>query len=660
MTSHLTYLLLGLGGGAVIALLALGLVVTYQSSSVVNFAHAALGTYLAFAFYTLRETGDLVLPIIGLPARLHLVDRPTVITALAIITAFAALLGAFLALVVFRPLRQASPLARMVASLGLLLYLIALIDLRFGAQGATALVIRPILPTSIITIGSIRIPADRLWLLGITIAATAAIWALSRFTRFGLATRAVAENERGAVLLGLRSTRIAVGNWMIASVLAAIGIILAAPIIRLDATSTSLLVVPAIAAALVGRFASPVIAVGTALAVGMAQSEILNLQATVGWLPNIGLQQGLPLVVIIVALALGAAPLAPRGIIMRSDLPSAGLPRHAEVIVIAIAVVAAGAIAISGWEWRSAIIVSSIATVIALSVVVATGFVGQITLATSAFAGLAAFSMTLISTRIGIGFPIAPILASLVAVAVGVVIGLPAVRVRGLTLAMATLAGAAAVEELVFKWSWFTGGVEGARVPPPTIGGFDLGIAAVGPAYPRREFGYLVIAVAALATLAVTRLRRSATARRWLAVRSNERAAAAVGISVARTKLAAFAASAFLAGLGGTLLAYQRQLVSAGSFGLFAAIVVVAITYLAGIATPLGAIAAGVLATGGVLSVMLGEDASRYQFAINGLLLVVAAILLPDGLVGRRRKRSRSGVWVRAWRGRFNVGDSAT
>lgn len=656
MTSHLTYLLLGLGGGAVIALLALGLVVTYQSSNVVNFAHAALGAYLAFAFYHLRETGDLVLPILGLPDRIHLVDRPTVATALTIIVIVAGLLGAFLALVVFRPLRTASPLARMVASLGVLLYLIALIDLRFGAQGATGLVIRPILPTTIVTIGSIRVPADRLWLLGITVAATVVLWAVARFTRFGLATRAVAENERGAVLLGLRSTTIAAGNWIIASVLAAVGIILAAPIIRLDATSTSLLVVPAIAAALVGRFSSPVIAVITALAVGMAQSEILNLQATVDWLPDIGLQQGLPLIVIIIALALGAAPLAPRGVTMRSDLPSAGLPARAEAIVIGIAVVALGVMAVSGWEWRSAIIVSSIATVTALSVVVATGFVGQITLATSAFAGLAAFSMTSISNDWGIGFPIAPVLASLVAVAVGVLIGLPAVRVGGLTLAMATLAGAVAVEELVFKWSWFTGGVEGARVPPPTIGGWDLGIAASGPAYPRREFGYLVIVIAALTTLAVTRLRRSATVRRWLAVRSNERAAAAAGIAVARTKLASFAASAFIAGLGGTLLAYQRQLVSAGSFGSFSAIVVVAIAYLAGIATPLGAIAAGVLAGGGVLSVLLGDDASRYQFAVNGLLLVVAAILIPDGLVGRRRHRGRVGALIR----RRPVRDTAT
>lgn len=632
-----------MGGGAVVALLALGLVVTYQASGVVNFAHAALGTYVAFAFYRLRATGDLVLPVLGLPDKVRIVDRPTVVTALVVCLALAALLGAFLALVVFRPLRRASPLARVVASLGVLLYLMAVIDLRFGAQGATSLIIRPVLPTGIVHLGSIRVPADRLWLLAIVVAATASLWALSRFTRFGLATRAVAENERGAVLLGLRADAIATGNWMLASVLASLGVILAAPITRLDPTNTSLLVVPAIAAALVGRFSNLIVAVATALGVGMLQSEILNLQASWSWLPNVGLQQGVPLVVIIVALSLGAAPVAARGAVITAEMPSARLPRHAELAVVVIALAAAFTMSQAGWEWRLAIIVTAIATVTSLSVVVATGLVGQITLATSAFAGLAAFSMVKLAEGAGIPFPLAPLLACLVAVAVGVAIGLPAVRVRGLTLAMATLAGAIAVEELVFKWSWFTGGYSGARVSGPTLGGLDLGITAVGPAYPRQAFGYFVIVVAALAVLAITRLRRSATVRRWLAVRSNERAAAALGIHVTRVKLAAFALSAFLAGLAGTLTAYQRQLVSVGSFGSFGSIVVLAITYLAGIATPLGAIAAGVLASGGVLTVALGDDVSRYQFAINGLLLVVAAIMLPDGIVGRRRRRRRPG-----------------
>jgi branched-chain amino acid transport system permease protein len=136
---------------------------------------------------------------------------------------------------------------------------------------------------------------------------------------------------------------------------------------------------------------------------------------------------------------------------------------------------------------------------------------------------------------------------------------------------------------------------------------------------------------------------RSATAHRWLAVRSNERAAAAIGVAVSRVKLQSIAMSAFIAGIAGALVAYQQRTLSVGSFGAFGSIVLVAIVYLAGIGTPLGALLAGIMASGGVLTVAIGQDASRYQFAVNGAMLVVAAVMLPDGIVGRlSRRRTRS------------------
>lgn len=585
-----------------------------------------------------------MLPLLGLPSSIRLpgLPRPTAAAALAVTLVLAAAMGAFLALVVYRPLRRSSPLARMVASLGVLLYLIAVIDLRFPSQGATGVTIEPLLPTRIVQIGSLRIPADRFWLAGLVAVTTLVLWVLYRRTHFGIATRAVAENERAAVMLGVRAEPISVGNWVLASVLAALAVILAAPVTRLGATTTSLLIVPAIAAALVARFTSLWGAAVAAIAIGMAQSELQNLRLRWDWLPDVGLQQGVPIVVIIVALAIGAGGLPARGELGSVRLPSARLAERAEWIVGAAVVAGLGMAWWGSSQWRSGVAISAIAVVMSLSVVVATGFVGQISLATSAFAGLAAFSLVKMTNGWGLPFPIAPLAASLVAVGFGVLIGLPAVRVRGLTLAMATLAGALAIEQLVFQWSWFTGGVEGTTVEPPRLAGIDLGIAALGDAYPRRAFVVMVVLVAGLVTVALVRLRRGTTVRRWLAVRGNERAAAALGIPAARVKLGAFALSAFLAGLAGTLLAYQRQTLSVSSFESLSAIVVLAITYLAGIATPLGALVAGVLASGGVLTVALGDSASKYQFAVNGLLLVVAAIALPDGLVGRRSAAERS------------------
>ncbi|MCZ7527061.1 MAG: hypothetical protein M5U14_12170 [Acidimicrobiia bacterium] len=108
----LRYLLLGLGGGAVVAALALGLVLTHRASGVINFAHGATGMYVAFVYFELRRSGDLVLPLLGLPARVHLVDRPTELTALTASMLVAAAVGVLVYGLVFRPLRRAAPSPR--------------------------------------------------------------------------------------------------------------------------------------------------------------------------------------------------------------------------------------------------------------------------------------------------------------------------------------------------------------------------------------------------------------------------------------------------------------------------------------------------------------------------------------------------------------------
>jgi len=226
VTNHLTYLVLGLGGGAVIAALAIGVVVTHRASNVTNFGHAAIGMYVAFAYYELRRTGDLVLPILGLPARIGLVDRPTVLTALTISVVLAAVVGAVCFLVIFRPLRTAPALARVVASLGLMVYLIGVVDLRFEGPAATSLRLEGPLSTRLVDALGMQVPADRYLLAAVTLVVMAALWIVDRWTRFGLATRAAAENERGALVLGLSPTSIGLTNWILAAVLAGLAVAL--------------------------------------------------------------------------------------------------------------------------------------------------------------------------------------------------------------------------------------------------------------------------------------------------------------------------------------------------------------------------------------------------------------------------------------------------
>ena len=249
------------------------------------------------------------------------------------------------------------------------------------------------------------------------------------------------------------------------------------------------------------------------------------------------------------------------------------------------------------------------------------------------------------TVRLGVlPFPLAPLIASVFSVIVGVSVGLIAVRIRGLQLAVATLAASVAIEELLFRWPWLTGGDFGTRMPAPSIFGLDLGISAVGTDYPRRPFVILVLVILALCLFLLFSVRSGITGRQWLAVRANERAASSIGINVARAKLTAFGLSAFLAGIGGTLIGYQRQIISARSFGLFDSMIVIAVVYLAGISMPSGALLAGVLASGGVLTVLLGQfsdSGSANQMTFSGLFLLIAAIRLPSGILGSDFKKTK-------------------
>ncbi|MDQ3643311.1 MAG: ABC transporter permease, partial [Actinomycetota bacterium] len=405
------FLLLGLGAGAVYASLGLGLVLVHRVSGVVHVAHGAVAAYVAYVFVELRTAGDLVLPV----GRLHLGDEVPFALAFALSLAVAAGVGLLAYGLVFRPLRGAPALAGLVASVGLMATLQALIVLRFGASGRP---VPAILPSEPVGLFGAEVPRDRLLLAAIVVVAAAVLWAVYRFTRFGLASRAAADDTTGVALLGWSPDRLAVTNWVAASVLAGIGGILVAPVTGLDPVTTTLLVVPALAAALVGRLVSFWTTVAAALALGMAQSLILLLQDNYAWVPRSGIREALPLVVIVLALSLGAGARLARGgsgTGPGSRLPLAGRPRRITVLATAGTLVGTvGVLALQGQD-RMALVTSLIGALVCLSIVVLTGWSGQISLAQMAFAGVAGFSLSRLATGVGIPFPVAPLLAAALA-----------------------------------------------------------------------------------------------------------------------------------------------------------------------------------------------------------------------------------------------------
>ena len=620
------FLLLGLGAGAVYASLGLGLVLVHRVSGVVHVAHGAVAAYVAYVFVELRTAGDLVLPV----GRLELGEEVPFALAFVLSLGVAATVGLLAYGLVFRPLRGAPALAGLVASVGLMATLQAIIVLRFGGSGRP---VPAILPSQPVSLFGADVPRDRLLLAAIVVVAGAVLWAVYRFTRFGLASRAVADDTTGIALLGWSPDRLAATNWVVASVLAGVGGILVAPVTGLDPVTTTLLVVPALAAALVGRLMSFWATVAAALALGMAQSLILLLQDNYGWLPRSGIREALPLVVIVVALSLGAGARLARvragpatGPVSR--LPLAGRPRRVALLATGGTLVGVVAVSGLGGQDRMALVTSMIGALVCLSIVVLTGWSGQISLAQMAFAGVAGFALSRLATGAGIPFPVAPLLAASLAALAGLLVGLPALRARGVSLAVVTLAGAVVVEEVVFKSPTLTGGFGGSRVPPPSLFGWQL-----EPASP--AFGLLVLAVLATTALGLARLRSGGAGRELLAVRANERAAAAVGVDVTVTRLRAFALSAFLAGVAGALLGYQQGQLSFGSFGVFVSLAYLAVAYLGGIAGIGGAVVGGLLVPNGLVFTLL--DLGRYQLLVSGLGLMVVTVLAPGGLTGWRK-----------------------
>lgn len=629
MTDHLAYLVLGLGNGAVYAAIGLALVLTFKSSGVVNFATGAVALYAAYT-YALLRTGELMIPIPGLPKTVDLGQPLGVFPAMAISLAISAVLGVLFYALIFRPMRNASVVAKAVASIGLMIVLQALIAQR---AGTSIVPVEPIFDLETISIGSSTAPTDRIWLAATIVVIAIAATLMFRFSRFGVATEAAAESEKGAYLTGLSPDKIAFSNWALSSVVAGLSGILIAPLVALNPVAYALFIVPALAATLVGNFSSIWLTVVAGLAIGSLQSETINLQGTYDWLPKTGMSEAIPLILILGFLVVKGRPLPDRGTIVRQALGRAPRPEHIlipTVLAIAVAVVA---LLVTSGSYRAAIVTSVILAVLALSQVVVTGYAGQVSLAQLTLAGVGAYAVSVLNVHLGIPFPYAPIIAALFATVIGVLVGLPALRVRGLPLTVVTLALAVFLEAFWFRNPSLNGGVNGAPIETPRLFGFDLGIGA-GEDYPRMAFAIMCLAVLAVVGLCVAWLRRSSLGTDMLALRANERSAAAAGINVPQTKLTAFAIGAFIAGLAGALLGYQQTLATPEPYAVFLGISLFAVMYIAGITSITGAVLAGIMAPGGLLYLLIDRflHIGDYYAVISGILLIVTVMANPDGI----------------------------
>ena len=640
MRDVLLFAALGLGAGALIASIALGVVLIYRGSGVINVATGAIAMLAAYIFWALRTD------YFGF----QLSTAPAFVVTLACMAAF----GVLIELAIFRPLRNTAPLAKLAASLGLLLVLESGMIVIFGNSLKSA---PSVLPSDTVSIFDRVVPVDRFLLAGIVVVVAAVLAALFRWTPFGLSTRAASENEASAMLAGLSPSRLAVANTVLASVVAGGLGVLVAPLIALDAQTLAFQVVPALAAALLAGFTSFFIACFAGLAIGVMQA-LLVYWGTQSWFPSDeggapirGLPELFVFLVIVLALFLRGASLPGRGELVERRLPAVPRPERLLRPTAIAAVVGVACLIAFPFDFRQSLINSLLGVVICLSLVVIVGFVGQISVVQLALAGVAGFTMSHLTTDVGgiwAEFPISLLIGAATATVVGLLIAVSALRVRGVSLVVVTLAAAVALEQFGFLNERWGGGSTGSPITPPTLGGLDLSPQAsfrgLDDKIPSPVFGFLVLATTLALCMLVANVRRASLGQRMLAVRSNERAAAAAGINVRNTKLAGFGIAAFIAGMAGALYAYNFGSVSYSRFGALTALGLIAFAYFGGITMVSGAVLAGVGATEGLFphafDRWLGLS-GNWALLIGGFALIVTLLVNPEGIAGTGYKKKQ-------------------
>jgi len=621
MNEVIRFALLGLGVGALYAFASQGLIVIYRGTGVLNFSLGATAIAGVFMQWELQyEQGWPFLP------------------AALVGVALSAFFGVWTHWWVMKPLRRASSLVRVIATLGVLISVQAGVVLRYGSQPRQ---VDSWLPTNRVTLwGDVAITVDRLILLVIAAISAGLLWRLYRSSQFGLATEAVSESERSAAAIGLSPNRIATLNWALGSAIACIAGILVVPIITLQVTAMTSLVLAALAAALVGDFRSFPIATAAGLALGIGQTLVGR------FVDQQGLGASLPFMVIIAVLVFRGRSLPLRDYFLRQQ-PMLGNGRMSWDWTIFGCGAVIFLMLTKSTKWIDALTVSLGVSIVLLSIVVLTGYAGQLSLAQYTIAGWGAYVSGRLVAVFDIPFIVALIAGVVAAVPLGMLFALPAVRTRGINLAIVTLGLGTTIELMLFRNRNYTGGVQGTQVGNPDLFGYDIGSIT----YPER-YGIFVLAMAMLAVWVVSNVRRGRSGRRLIAVRTNERAAAALGIDVLKAKLFAFSFAAAIAALGGIVLAFRLSSISYQSFTNFTSILYAGLALVGGVGHLLGAFVGATMATAGFNQEILEstwDGVGRWIQLISGISILLIVLGYKDGVAAEWVKIFRYLKKARKW-----------
>ena len=636
MHLFITYTIFGLVLGGVYGIAASGLVLTYNTSGIFNFAHGAEAMLGAFVYWELRFN-------------LH---WPAPIALFMVLGVFAPLMGGALYAVIMRGLRETAEVTKIVVTVALMLGMLYLSQwiwnptkprteqLFFGTRSTVKI------------LGS-KVTTHELIALALAVAIAVGLRLLFYRTRVGVAMRGAVDDPNLLQLTGHNPERLAALSWALGAFLAVLAGVLVTPISggALEATALTLLVIESFAAAMFGRLRSfPRTFVG-ALVLGLGANYVLAYFPT-SWQWTSDFRISLPMIILFLVLVVLPQDRL-RGLAVRTR-ERAHLPTVRTAVIAGVALVAAVVLL------RQLMVDSDVTTltvgicfaIIALSLTVLTGYAGEMNLAAVSFGAIG----TMVVFHIGVrGHGLASrttlwgVIAGVVATAVvGALVALPALRLRGLYLALATMAFGVFLTEMVLldvnphklpllhtRFSLFTQG--SLLMPPVKVGPLDLRNGT--------SFLVTVTVVFALIGIGLIVLRNSSYGRRLAAMKDSPAATATLGQSLVKLKLSVFMLSAAIAGLGGILMSTALGSVTSDNFAIFISLALLMLTVVFGIGYVSGALLGGILSGVGFgIVVATFNHLANHHVDLHGLYATLAHVAaVAPALIGIGVGRSPSG-----------------
>jgi len=630
MPAILVHALLSLPFIGAYAMFALGIVVIYRASRVLNLAHGAMAMVPAYIAYSLSK--------VGMPIGVCLL--------LAVV--FGALLGVSVEWAFVRRLRPQGSTAQTVGTVAVTGLLIALTAKIWGTTPRLA---PGVFPDGVIHIGASGLRFGDIGLFITGVVAAAGLFTFFNTTEVGLAMRGAAQNRRAAALMGIDPDIAASAAWALGGGLAALAGVMLAAVTNLDPYSLSLQVLPAFVAALIGGLESLPGAIWGAVIAGVAfgivpyfaGTPIVGRVAQQTGSPQLALTVMALIVMMIRGRRIAGAEQSHGGLLTGGRPLSTGGRRSPATFIVLGILVLVWPFIVPFTVLQDSLLAIQLA-VVAMSIVVLTGWVGQISLAQASFVGIAALTMGLVVRGWNIGFPISMFIAAGAAAAAAMLLGTVALRVRGLYLAVATLVFAWMGDTFLFRSSWF-----GASSGSSTMPGQHFGVKGGWPYIDltsEKTLYFVFAAIAALALFSLANLRDTKTGRAFFAVRGSEMAAASVGIDVVRYKLIAFAIAGVLAGISGSMIMMNQRAVVPDQFLFTISLQFLAIAVVGGLGSLGGAIAAGAVFAGLNELFLRVSALSGWLEVVSAGLLAIVLLAYPGGLIAVL-ERSR-GLWSAA------------